>query len=364
MILILELSHLRAGPVLDLAAVMTNLLNLAQNILPNQDTHTSTLVALYGRPSTITRYWPLGATILFSGSTILRLLFNNKENIISWIQDSYTTVIDFWQNWVVKPITDIISTIRHDESSQIALMSRQSLQADMDSLERMVVEFAKDNTQYLPSSPASPASINSTATAPPKVEDALEIVRKGVRQGDLSPVLRAYEADLRTPLRSAVTGNLIRTLLIQVQKTKVDVEFALSGIDQLLKSQQLVFAFVGITPSLIILYVFLRWASELPSRRRGLRQGAVKSDMVKTLRNIERILCLHDAQRGDVLTYKDRGLLLCDCYVIARLSGGLPRSVRKGFMQDLGDLEDVTLGVDRQLKTVGRMWRVWGKYLV
>ena len=364
MILILELSHLRAVPVLDLAAVTTNLLNLAQNILPNQDTHTSTLVALYGRPSTITRYWPLGATILFSGSTILRLLFNNKENIISWIQDSYTTVIDFWQNWVVKPITDIISTIRHDESSQIALMSRQSLQADMDSLERMVVEFAKDNTQYLPSSPASPASINSTATASPKVEDALEIVRKGVRQGDLSPVLLAYEADLRTPLRSAVTGNLIRTLLIQVQKTKVDVEFALSGIDQLLKSQQLVFAFVGITPSLIILYVFLRWASELPSRRRGLRQGAVKSDMVKTLRNIERILCLHDAQRGDVLTYQDRGLLLCDCYVIARLSVGLPRSVRKEFMQDLGDLEDVTLEVDRQLKTVGRIWRVWGKYLV
>src|SRR5271156_3063885 len=358
-----ELSHLRSVPVLDLAAVTTNLLNLAQNILPNQDTHTSTLVTLYGRPSTITRYWPLGATLLFSGSTILRLLLNNRANIISWFQDSYTTIIDFWQNWVVKPITDIISTIRHDESSQIALMSRQSLQADMDSLERMVVEFAKDNTQYLP---ASTVSSNSTAAGvtPLQVEDALEIVRKGVRQGDLSPVLRAYESDLRSPLRSAITGNLIRTLLIQVQKTKVDVEFALSGIDHLLKSQQLVFAFVGVTPSLIILYVFLRWASDLPSRRRGLRQGAVKSDIVKTLRNIERILCLHDARRGDVLSYKDSGLLLCDCYVLARFSGGLPRSVRKEFMQDLSDLEDVRLGVDRQLKTVSRMWRVWGKYLV
>ena len=232
-------------------------------------------------------------------------------------------------------------------------MGRQSLQTDMDSLERMVVEFARDNTQYLPT------DANASAI------DAMEIVRAGVREGDLSPVLRAYEVDLRTPLRSAVTGTLIRTLLIQIQKTKVDVEVALSGIDRLLKSQQLVFGFVGVTPSLIILYVVLRWISSLPSRRRGLRQGMVKSDVVKTMRNIERILCLHDPAKGSVLTFKDRGLLLCECYLVREFVGnGLPRNVRREFLQDLGDLENVNIGAERQLKTVARMWRVWGKYLV
>ena len=41
-----------------------------------------------------------------------------------------------------------------------------------------------------------------------------------------------------------IRGNLVRALLIQVQKTKVDVELAVSGIDALLKSQELVFGYM------------------------------------------------------------------------------------------------------------------------
>jgi nuclear-control-of-ATPase protein 2 len=345
--------ELRSTPVIDISAVSTNLQNLAQNILPNQNTHTSTLAGMYGRPSALTRYWPLGITLLFSGSTILRIFINKRQQLSIWLKDSYLTLIDFWRNWVVSPVNDIISTIRHEDSSQIALMGRQSLQSDMESLERMVVEFAKDNTQYLPQ------QVNANATS----MDAMEIVRQGVREGDLSPVLRAYENDLKTPMRSALTGTLVRALLIQIQKTKVDVEVALSGIDRLLKSQQLVFGFVGVTPSLIILYTFARYLSSLPSRRRGLRQGAVRSDIVRTMRNIERILCLHDMKRGDVLMLRDRGLLLCECYVVRDFVKGMPRGVRREFVQDLEDLENVSLGVERQLRTIARMWRVWGKYL-
>jgi nuclear-control-of-ATPase protein 2 len=40
-----------------------------------------------------------------------------------------------------------------------------------------------------------------------------------------------------------VRGDLVRALLIQIQKTKVDVEIAIGGIDALLKSQELVFGF-------------------------------------------------------------------------------------------------------------------------
>lgn len=351
LILTIELVlKLKSIPVIDISAVSTNLLNLAQNIIKNQDTHTSTLATLYGRPSTLTRYWPLGAILLFSGSTILQILVNKRQQLVDWLRGSYVTIIDFWRNWVVSPVTDIISTIRHDHRSQIALMGRQSLESDMESLERMVVEFAQDNKQYLPS-------------GAPEVNEALEVVRSGVREGDLSPVLRAYESDLRTPLRSALTGTLVRALLIQIQKTKVDVEVALSGIDRLLKSQQLVFGFVGVTPSLIIIYAVGRWLWSLPSRRTGVRQGVVKSDIVKVLREIERILCLHDMKKGDVLTFRDRGLLLCECYVLRDFIGILPRGVRKDFLEDLEDLEDIKLGVDRQLKTVARIWRVWGKYL-
>lgn len=60
----------------------------------------------------------------------------------------------------------------------------------------------------------------------------LDALGQKVRSGDMEQVLRVYEqemqvsrllgvADLQSPLKSALMGSLVRTLLIQVQKTKV-----------------------------------------------------------------------------------------------------------------------------------------------
>jgi len=46
-------------------------------------------------------------------------------------------------------------------------------------------------------------------------------------------------------LRNAITGDLLQTIFIQVQKTKVDVDLAMSALDKLLKSNELNFAFLG-----------------------------------------------------------------------------------------------------------------------
>lgn len=44
-----------------------------------------------------------------------------------------------------------------------------------------------------------------------------------IRLGDLTPVLRIYEEDIKSPVRKAISGSLIRSLLIQIQKAKVRV---------------------------------------------------------------------------------------------------------------------------------------------
>lgn len=41
--------------------------------------------------------------------------------------------------------------------------------------------------------------------------------------------MRTYEAELRAPLRNALGGELVRALLIQVQKLKVDTASAMLG---------------------------------------------------------------------------------------------------------------------------------------
>ena len=201
--------------------------HILQVHVPDQAKISKQLTAKYGRPSRTVRYWLPATALILSSSTLLRIFVNRKAEILAWVRDIGTTTIDFWYNWVVEPIKKVIGTIRHDKDSQIAIMSKESLEGDRASLERMVVDFSRDNPEWAGDAPLS--------------ETDLSRVRAKVREGDLTPVLRAYENDLRKPFMGTVRGNLIRALLIQIQKTKVDVEVAMSGIDALLKSQELVF---------------------------------------------------------------------------------------------------------------------------
>ena len=41
-----------------------------------------------------------------------------------------------------------------------------------------------------------------------------------ILHGDMTDVLKVYEKEIEQPLKNAVLGSLVRTLLIQVQKTK------------------------------------------------------------------------------------------------------------------------------------------------
>ncbi|BFZ61364.1 Nuclear control of ATPase protein 2 [Saitoella coloradoensis] len=317
------------------------LLRMCDTLLPTQASHSISQTSLYGRPSALTRYWPLALTTALFGPSVLRILLSRRQAFDVWVKDMYTTTIDFWHNWVLQPLEKIVGTIRHSEESEVALMSKRSLGADMESLERMVVDFVVDG-QHLSGS-------------------ELELVRTQVKQGDVTPVLRAYENDIRSPLKNAVMGTLVRSLLIQIQKTKVDVEVAISGIDRLLKSQELVFGFVGVTPSLAVCYVVARWVSGIFSRRSRLAQSTQQGDIRKTLRNVDRILTL--AKAHDKLPYKDQGLLLCEVHLLREYAKRLPEDIKAEFLEDLSDLEGRKLGVKRQRRTIDRMWKCYDKWL-
>lgn len=209
--------------------VIQNLRSIVQEVLPKQQAGFKISASQYGRPSRIIRYWLPASALLLSSSTILNILTSRRAELITWVCELGGTVQDFWRNWIIDPLARLIGTIRHDEKSEVALMGRQSLQADLDSLERMVMDFAVDR-------PETPAGYSQAQ---------LDHIRAAVKEGDLTPVLTAYERDLRRPFVGTVRGDLVRALLIQVQKTKVDVEVAVSGIDSMLKSQELVFGYVS-----------------------------------------------------------------------------------------------------------------------
>ncbi|KAI1265831.1 ATP synthase regulation protein NCA2 [Xylariaceae sp. FL1019] len=317
--------------------------------LPEHVKNTRDVVAKNGRPSRLIRYWLPATALLLSSTTLLRIFVNRRQEILGWIQDFGATVRDFWFNWVVDPVKKIVGTIRHDASSEIAIMSRDSLKADRDSLERMVVDFAVDE----PSAAAGAPSLNETQVAE---------IRTKVRAGDVTPVLRAYERDLRRPFIGAIRGDLVRTLLIQVQKTKVDVEVAIAGIDALLKSQELVFGFLGLTPGVLVSFGAFRYLrGAFSGRQKGERKA---KRVVRVLRNIDRIFSEATPSPNNVLSYKDHGLLVCEVHVLRRLAHKLlPPDIEKDFLEDVDDLANIK-GIRSQQRALDRIRWAYGKWLL
>jgi nuclear control of ATPase protein 2 len=332
-------------------AVAERLSRVLALALPQYAESSKLAVQKHGKPGRWTRYWlPITIGIL-SSSTVLRILVNRKAEIVQWIRELGATTIDFWQNWVVEPTRKVIKTIRHDEGSEVSIMSKRSLEGDRESLERMVIDFAVDN-------PANATGSNARMTD-------LEIadLRSKVREGDLTPVLKAYEKDLQSPFMGTIRGNLIRALLIQVQKTKVDVEVAIGGIDSLLKSQELVFGFIGLTPGILITYFLSSYIRSSLTSKQGSKASRKQGKMVRQLRNIDRILTNSEPTEFGELYYKDQGLLLCEAHVLRQEAGKtMPGQVYREFCEDLEEVCNVRTGAERQRKGVERVRWAYGRY--
>ncbi|GAB7363613.1 hypothetical protein MBLNU230_g4184t1 [Neophaeotheca triangularis] len=320
---------------------LTRVLALA---MPEYAKASRELATRHGKPSRLIRYWLPVAVGVLSSSTVLRIVVNRKAEILQWVQDLGATLIDFWRNWVIEPTRQVIKTIRHDEGSEVSIMSKRSLEGDRDSLERMVVDFAVDNP------------INATGTSAPLTEPQIADIRAKVREGDLTPVLKAYEKDLQSPFMGAARGNLIRALLIQIQKTKVDVEVAMGGIDSLLKSQELVFGFVGLTPGILVTYFLGSWIRSNLVEKRGSKAAQKQGKLVRQLRNIDRILTNSTPTDFGELFYKDQGLLLCEAHLLRQTAGHtMPSQIYREFVEEVEELVDVRTGIDKQRKVAERI---------
>ncbi|RAH82969.1 ATP synthase regulation protein NCA2 [Aspergillus japonicus CBS 114.51] len=328
--------------------VIEKLDQINRTLIPQYLALTQKSTSGLGRPSFIVRYWLPFLLATLSTSTILEIFKARRRELLGWITDIGSTTIEFWNNWVVDPLKRLVGTIRHDEKSEIALMSKNSLEADRASLERMVVDFVLDHRE---------PSDESLASAD------MNMIMNKVREGDLTPVLRAYEKDLRTPFIGTIRGDLVRALLIQIQKTKVDVEIAVGGIDALLRSQELVFGFVGLTPGLLVSYASVQWLFGLFGSRKGLRIGRRQHELRHALRQVHRTLTLSTVTASGTLAFKDYGLLICNTEILLQKARAMLRGADiHAFQEDINDIIGKT-SAEKQIKVVERMGWVYSRWL-
>lgn len=138
------------------------------------------------RPSRLTRAWPWLITVPLGSYILVTQLYNSRMTIYNYYSYAKETFIGFMMDWLIEPTKKIFETLRHSDDG-LSIMSKESLKSDFDSLERMVVQFAKDQQ------------------GPNLSQVELEDIGRNVRQGDLSIVLGAYEQDLKVSTSHVIT---------------------------------------------------------------------------------------------------------------------------------------------------------------
>jgi len=172
---------------------------------------------------------------------------------------------------------------------------------------------------------------------------------------------------------------------------QVDIDLAMSGIDKLLKSQELTFAFVGVAPALAIVYAFGGWARQFVFGGGEGKYGArkIRANVWSEIRRVERLLNAshHDTpqrttdlrayefslsqssvsnaslpKQRDLLPPLTTGLIILSLthlrdYALLHLP--VRSRIREGFLEDIKDLENPELGREEKRRVVERMWRCW-----
>ncbi|KAJ9062151.1 Nuclear control of ATPase protein 2 [Entomophthora muscae] len=263
-----------------------------------------------------------------------RMAWENRESILKSILDMKETAAAFFKDWILEPIRDIVKTIRHKDN-QISIMSQASIDSELMSLERMVVDFA--------------------ARKGPGVD--LELERNLIRQGSLGTVLEAYESSIKAPLYSALFGDLIQTLLIQGQKTKVDASMALRALDSLLKSNELTFSLIAAIPPIL-----LAWSGYNFLRRLWLERIGKSRDQIyrKARLTIGRIFRILNSQIRDNISsqehYTNQGFLLCEIHYLRQLIASIQffsdQDDQEAFIESIRDLESTSLSPQQRLNVI------------
>lgn len=294
------------------------------------------------KPGPLTRYWPTALLTLTYGPSSVIYIWEARYRILQFLQEN---VVDFAKgllyNWVYIPLKHVWATVRHDDDSSIAVMSKGTLDSEMNSLTRMIVSFVNENS-------GSPINDN--------------MLIEQVEHGDLTRFMEIYETQLRHPIKNIVSGELVRSLLIQVQKTKVDGSLALNGIDKMLQSQQLVFGVVAISPALLILYTTSVCLFRL------IKLGTIwsniqhyKDKLSSSLNNLERILNYSASNENE--KYLNQGLLTIEVCNVAKLGTTLiPQQRLNEWVRDVGELIDFELDDKTKFRVINRIYHVYGRY--
>lgn len=354
----------------DLATQSSNkipelLMELIDDNIPLFEQSNGKILEQYSRPGFFSRNWVVILPAIIVLPKLIKYAYKNQGEFKAFIFENFQygkdVLIGFWRNWVIEPLSNVIRTIRHDPDSRLALMSERSLESDLGSLERMVIEYVTDNK--IPVSVGNDTFVNLSSSGANEKTLAVQSIRTGVQHGDLTLLLKDYETALPHPIKELLLGQMLRNVLIQIQKTKVDGSVALSGIDKIVRSQELVFGCIAASPAVFGLWLSVNWGIQsFMSRNVSSFETPQKAELRLRMRmglgNVSRLV---DKLQISVEDY-DRGLLFIEVIHLEKIGVHVIPSVL--FVDWQRDLDIILSESPVVAKlTVQRMWNVYSNFM-
>jgi len=153
---------------------------------------------------------------------------------------------------------------------------------------------------------------------------------------------------------------MARLLLIQVQKTKVDLELAMTALDKLLKANEINFALVTFVPAVYLTSLAIGTVRGAWERRYQLDAHQSAKLVRKLLRGVDVILNRHASKETNKLPLDEQGNLLMNVHILRQCAHySFPSADdRVDFLHDLRELEAVANTVRQRLHTLERIYRL------
>ncbi|DBA83396.1 hypothetical protein WJX79_000744 [Trebouxia sp. C0005] len=275
---------------------------------------------------------------------------SGSHDLDIWAKSGADSVREAYKEHLMGPIIAVKDELFKTFRQRRSIVSTEEFEADKSSLRRMLTDFEHDNAKLRQSAVVQPDVVPKTG---PNGE---ELIMPGMEF-----MMECYEDELKRPIRNLVSGQLARSLLIQVQKLKVDTESAMLEIDQILKANELSIALVAAIPSFLIAGVsvvgFWRWLSPKPVDPRW-EALPCRMGMVEMERTVAQLAEEGSAEMQGMFVYR-LATVYSEAYQLFQKHDLIsPHSEWPNVRQDLVELSG-PLSVKQKLRITQRMMRVY-----
>ncbi|CAH8303336.1 unnamed protein product [Eruca vesicaria subsp. sativa] len=212
---------------------LTDAINLVHKNLEKLNSYLSVMVGKHRKPRRMTLYWvrytcgAIGLSV-FSIWLLRHSSLMGSSDIENWMHDAKEATVSFFSDHVEQPLLairdELFDTFRKRHKG---VMEAEEVQLTQDSLHRMLRNFCEQ---------ATPKKVSDNATD----QEMLEVV------------MHRYEKELVHPIHNLFSGELVRGMLIQVQKLKLDIETAMLELEQILRANEINFAILAALPAFFL----------------------------------------------------------------------------------------------------------------